>query len=84
MSPRILYEALFLTLSEMICPSAEQATAIAVPGEIPEELLLLTKPTKNFSKGQMLSGKAAMITIYPTCNSLPASFEREVQLPYPC
>lgn len=28
MSPRILYEALFLTVFERICPSAEQATAI--------------------------------------------------------
>lgn len=84
MSPRILYEALFLTVSERICPSAEQATAIAMPEEIPEEPLLLTKPTKNFSIEQTISGKVVTITISLSCNSLPASIEREVQLPYPC
>lgn len=75
----ILCEALFLTLSERICPSAVQATAIAVPGEIPEELLLLTTQHRADT-----SGKVVTITIYLSCNSLAASFDKEVQLPYPC
>jgi len=69
MSPRIPYKGLFLTPSERICPSAEQATAIAVPEEIPAELLLLTKPTKNFSTGQTLCGNIVMVTIHLRCNS---------------